>query len=393
MSTQTCSFSFLPKENNPAKAILPESCGATRRFRGPSGSTSGQGLPAHHLRDPRRGRKDRRSGTSCSRSSRNKSQGPQGPGAVRPAGLVGHALHRRPRDIHRNLAARNVLVDEHGCYKVADFGLSRSTGTPRRTSTTKSPRAAFKSDVWAFGGVLLWDIVTLGSTPYPGLCAKEVIRHVRGGHGMTTPIDCSWELYRWTVNLSKYSSWLLYLLARHQNVQKKVREEIKAILRNGGAINYDAVPKMQYLEQVFLESMRTQSSPSGFVTRLVEKELDAGCVKIPEGVSIVIPTYLLHHDPELWQDPGSFDPERFRSETFEPEDAGAYQPFGAGPRNCFAMAFSKKVIMLLAAKVVAKYRLVLTRADHEADLTDDDMEDLLVLGHVKRGLYAKFEKY
>ncbi|XP_042143002.1 cytochrome P450 3A43-like [Ixodes scapularis] len=196
-----------------------------------------------------------------------------------------------------------------------------------------------------------------------------------------------------TVNLSKYSSWLLYLLARHQNVQKKVRDEIKTILRNGGAINYDAVPKMQYLEQVFLESMRTQSSPSGFVTRLVEKELDAGCVKIPEGVSIVIPTYLLHHDPELWQDPGSFDPERFRPETFEHEDAGAYQPFGAGPRNCFAMAFSKKVIMLLAAKVVAKYRLVLTRADHEADLTEDDMEDLLVLGHVKRGLYAKFEKY
>ncbi|CAN8005386.1 unnamed protein product [Ixodes pacificus] len=57
------------------------------------------------------------------------------------------------------------------------------------------------------------------------------------------------------------------------------------------------------------------------------------------------------------------------------------------------MAFSKKVIMLLAAKVVTKYRLVLTLADHEADLTDNDMEDLLVLGHVKRGLYVKFKTY
>ncbi|CAN7978734.1 unnamed protein product, partial [Ixodes persulcatus] len=66
-----------------------------------------------------------------------------------------------------------------------------------------------------------------------------------------------------TVNLSKYSSWLLYLLARHQDVQEKVRDEMKTILQNGDAINYDAVPKMQYLEQVFLESMRTQSSPSG----------------------------------------------------------------------------------------------------------------------------------
>ncbi|KAM7305926.1 hypothetical protein ISCGN_015822 [Ixodes scapularis] len=72
--------------------------------------------------------------------------------------------------IHRDLAARNVLVDEHGCYKVADFGLSRSTGTPRRTSTTKSPRAPFKSDVWAFGGMLLWDIRHFGldALPRPG---------------------------------------------------------------------------------------------------------------------------------------------------------------------------------------------------------------------------------
>ncbi|KAM7302814.1 hypothetical protein ISCGN_018322 [Ixodes scapularis] len=39
--------------------------------------------------------------------------------------------------------------------------------------------------------------VTLGSTPYPGLGAQEVTRHVRGGHGMTQPTDCRWELYRW----------------------------------------------------------------------------------------------------------------------------------------------------------------------------------------------------
>ncbi|EEC07226.1 hypothetical protein IscW_ISCW006358, partial [Ixodes scapularis] len=96
-----------------------------------------------------------------------------------------------------------------------------------------------------------------------------------------------------------------------------------------------------------------------------QNELDVGCVKIPEGVSIIIPTYLLHHDPELWQDPTSFNPERFCPEHFEHEDAGAFQPFGAGPRNCFAMAFSKNVIMLLTAKVIAKYRLVLTQSDHE----------------------------
>ncbi|KAM7308204.1 hypothetical protein ISCGN_011838 [Ixodes scapularis] len=124
-----------------------------------------------------------------------------------------------------------------------------------------------------------------------------------------------------------------------------------------------------------------------------KNELDVGCVKIPQGVSIIIPTYLLHHDPELWQDPTSFNPERFCPEHFEHEDAGAFQPFGAGPRNCFAMAFSKNVIMLLTAKVIAKYRLVLTQSDHEADMSDKDMEEMLLLGYLKRGLWVKFEKY
>ncbi|CAN7942984.1 unnamed protein product, partial [Ixodes hexagonus] len=97
-----------------------------------------------------------------------------------------------------------------------------------------------------------------------------------------------------------------------------------------------------------------------FVTRLVEKEVDiGGGIKIPEGVSIIVPTYLLHHDPELWDDPDSFDPERFCPERCERIDSGAFQPFGAGPRNCFAMAFSKVTIMLLAAKLVVKYRLTL----------------------------------
>ncbi|CAN7944422.1 unnamed protein product, partial [Ixodes hexagonus] len=66
-----------------------------------------------------------------------------------------------------------------------------------------------------------------------------------------------------TVNLAKYASWLLYLLARHQGVQEKVRDEINAILKNEGVINCGTVNKTPYLEQVFLEALRVHSSPSG----------------------------------------------------------------------------------------------------------------------------------
>lgn len=114
--------------------------------------------------------------------------------------------------IHRDLAARNVLVDEHSRCKVADFGLSRSIRESETDVYQQKSKGALpvrwmapeclylqvftsKSDVWAFG-ILLWEIVTLGSTPYPGLSAQEVIHAVRDGRVMVQPAHCRWELYR-----------------------------------------------------------------------------------------------------------------------------------------------------------------------------------------------------
>lgn len=51
-----------------------------------------------------------------------------------------------------------------------------------------------KSDVWSFG-VLMWEIVTLGSTPYPGLGAAEVMRRVKDGYRLEKPEHCKRELY------------------------------------------------------------------------------------------------------------------------------------------------------------------------------------------------------
>merc|ERR1739842_220470 len=51
-----------------------------------------------------------------------------------------------------------------------------------------------KSDVWSFG-VLLWEIVTLGSTPYPGLGASEVMKIVKEGKRLDKPEHCRREIY------------------------------------------------------------------------------------------------------------------------------------------------------------------------------------------------------
>ncbi|KAK7873902.1 hypothetical protein R5R35_005754 [Gryllus longicercus] len=111
--------------------------------------------------------------------------------------------------IHRDLAARNVLVGEGHVCKVADFGFARdviASHVYERKSEGRLPIRwmapeslydnifSVKSDVWSFG-VLMWEVVTLGSTPYPGLAAAEVMRRVRDGYRLDKPEHCRRELY------------------------------------------------------------------------------------------------------------------------------------------------------------------------------------------------------
>ncbi|CAG4987589.1 unnamed protein product [Colias eurytheme] len=113
------------------------------------------------------------------------------------------------RCIHRDLAARNVLVSDDCVLKIADFGLAKdvhSNDYYRKKTEGRlpvrwmAPESLYhkvfttQTDVWSFG-VLLWEIMTLGGTPYPTVAGQYMYQHLSAGHRMEKPPCCSLEIY------------------------------------------------------------------------------------------------------------------------------------------------------------------------------------------------------
>ncbi|KAJ8353575.1 hypothetical protein SKAU_G00211420 [Synaphobranchus kaupii] len=111
--------------------------------------------------------------------------------------------------IHRDLAARNCMLNENMTVCVADFGLSKkiySGDYYRQGSVSKLPVKwialesladnvyTTQSDVWAFG-VTMWEIMTLGQTPYPGVENSEIYEYLIKGGRLKQPPDCRDDIY------------------------------------------------------------------------------------------------------------------------------------------------------------------------------------------------------
>ncbi|XP_045068490.1 vascular endothelial growth factor receptor 3 isoform X2 [Coregonus clupeaformis] len=112
--------------------------------------------------------------------------------------------------IHRDLAARNILLSENNVVKICDFGLARDIykdpdyvrkGNARLPLKWMAPESIFdkvytsQSDVWSFG-VLLWEIFSLGASPYPGVQIDEdFCKRLKDGTRMRAPETASPEIY------------------------------------------------------------------------------------------------------------------------------------------------------------------------------------------------------
>ena len=91
-------------------------------------------------------------------------------------------------------------------------------------------------------------------------------------------------------------------------------------------------------------------------------------------MTVFIPIYPLHHDPNYFPNPMKFNPERFMPENKSKIIPYTFRPFGSGPRNCVGMRFALMNIKTCVVKLLTKYRFCRT----ESTKTEFDYKKFVV---------------
>ncbi|XP_034194616.1 putative cytochrome P450 6a14 isoform X2 [Osmia lignaria lignaria] len=133
----------------------------------------------------------------------------------------------------------------------------------------------------------------------------------------------------------------IYELAQNQEIQDKLREEIKEFdAKNNGEWNYETVKQMKYLDKVFRETLR-KYPPLVFISRKATKNYTFENPKLTvlKDAKVWIPLFSIHRDPEIYPHPDKFDPERFSEDAVKVRHPMHYIPFGNGPRNCIVIEY------------------------------------------------------
>uniref|UniRef100_A0A1L8E424 Putative cytochrome n=1 Tax=Nyssomyia neivai TaxID=330878 RepID=A0A1L8E424_9DIPT len=189
---------------------------------------------------------------------------------------------------------------------------------------------------------------------------------------------------------SSTMTFALYELAQNQDIQDRARDEVNRILeKHNGEYTYDACMEMKYIDQIINETLRKHPIVDNLLRTCGQDYQVPGTKHVIEkGTFVTIPVYGIHHDPDIYPDPETFDPERFTDENIKARHPYAWLPFGEGPRICVGLRFGVMQTRVGLAHLLSKYR-VKTCAKTPIPLVLDPANTVM---SPKGGMWLKLEK-
>jgi cytochrome P450 len=160
-------------------------------------------------------------------------------------------------------------------------------------------------------------------------------------------------------------TYLVLLVSQHDDVRRRLHEEYEAVL-GGRRPRLEDLPDLEYTERVIDETLRLYP-PAYIIFRTAREDVELGGYRIPEGTNLSLPQFFVHTDDQWYDDPETFDPDRWTDEFEESLPEYAYFPFGGGPRHCIGMRFAMQELKTVVPTLLQRVEFELV-SDPDPDL-------------------------
>ncbi|KAJ4721021.1 putative Cytochrome P450 [Melia azedarach] len=186
--------------------------------------------------------------------------------------------------------------------------------------------------------------------------------------------------------------WAMTYLMKHPRVMKKVQQEVRKLAGNKGFVDEDDIQSLPYLKAVVKETMRLQPTVPLLVPRETLEHCNIEGYDIPAKTLVFVNTWAIGRDPEAWENPDEFYPERFIDSPIDFKGQH-YEliPFGAGRRICPGLYMGIATVDLALANLLYKFYWEMPSGMSKEDLDFDVLPGITV--HKKNVLRLMAKHY
>ncbi|KAF3780004.1 Geraniol 8-hydroxylase [Nymphaea thermarum] len=168
--------------------------------------------------------------------------------------------------------------------------------------------------------------------------------------------------------------WAMAELLHHPGKMAALQSELRRAIGDGRPVEEADIPQLAYLDAVVKETLRLHPPLPLLLPHRSEETVELCGYAIPGGTETIVNAWAIGRDPEVWEDPASFSPERFVGSNINYKGRDfKFIPFGAGRRICIGLPLVQRVVPLVVASLVHGFSWKLPDGMAPEQLDMDDM--------------------
>ena len=152
---------------------------------------------------------------------------------------------------------------------------------------------------------------------------------------------------------SQMLSWTWFALSGNPAAEARLHEELSSVL-GGRPPEAADFPRLPYLQAVMNEVLRLYP-PAYILARETVEPCQIGGYELRPGSTVILSQWIMHRDPRYFDEPDTFRPERWLDGLADRLPAGAYFPFGDGPRRCIGQGFALLEAAIVTATLAQRF--------------------------------------